>query len=369
MVAIIAVYCIRDRRVSRRAMLSVGYVVGAVIAGEAIRALLIATGVIALDKGYLSAANYTSMSDMLPTMQLAWDQFVRMMGVGMIGDGFGWKYLYLIPLAILMVAGIIGLLLQLLTIFWAKQEERSRQSYFIIVSLAAVFFGTFFAYVISGLAFVHNAQGDLVSTNSQRYLTGMPLIMGLGLIYLTTIRPLKQWQRSLSIITIAILCTSVIAAPMAIRHNQLMLESAENLRHSFAKVRDQIIDKKVDVIVSGYWYGSTVRLSSGGDIPYVAVARCNDPEIINSRKSWYKPSPDVKRTALVIDMSGPDLPFLGYCPEKDLLRIYGKPAFTFAEFGVKNTPYGWRENTRTGVNIWVYDYDIRSKLQPLPSTD
>jgi hypothetical protein len=117
-------------------------------------------------------------------------------------------------------------------------------------------------------------------------------------------------------------------------------------------VEDKLTASHAKLVVTGDTLGATLRFWSGNKLPYASIHACNRQMPHNVKLSWYKPNGTVP-VALVIDRTGIDGPFWQGCSAQVLKDIYGQPS---QELTAKN-PAG-----TAPTDIWIYNYDIRSKL-------
>lgn len=208
-------------------------------------------------------------------------------------------------------------------------------------------FVMFAVYIISDLVVVKSPSGVITTALQERYLTMLPLLLIIGVTYFVWRNFGKRNLIMLGLPIIIGLCIIISAGSIrqtnryddSLRVNQIAVAQAAQSNH-------------IHLLLSGYWYGATTRFWSHGSVMYASVGSCNIPDPpINTQLSWYKPTPTVHRSALLVVHQGIDLPF-SICSAQQLDRIYGKPERII------------HVNAPDEPDLWVYNYDIRSKLAP-----
>lgn len=215
------------------------------------------------------------------------------------------------------------------------------------------------AYIASGLAVIKTANGSYVHSDNTRYLTLIPLAAVFVGSYIVARKVVPIPRRMHTYVTVAFVFGITFFVVNAVSSYGRQIDNASPRKEAEIAVAKALESEHVSAAVTGYWYGSSMKLWSQSSLTYAVVAECNKPSPLNTRREWYKPSDTTKRSALVIDMSDGDLAFLGYCKGTDLERIYGTPIKTL------QVDTGPKPGLDKYVNIWIYDYDVRSRLQPI----
>lgn len=234
-----------------------------------------------------------------------------------------------------------------------KIETKTLMSIYLALSVAFLLI----AYISTGKAVV--LAGDIyVSAESFRYLTLIPFVLALGAAIITSrlkiIPPVVSDIILPSLIGILIL----VSIPSSItQYRQLNSRSNTHIAAQQDVVR-KLKQENVIHAVTGYWYSGTVRFWSEDSISSSSVAACNIAEPkFNNRHSWYAANPSKNfRSALIIDRSpqGFDRSYWAGCTDEILIKIYGKPVKTINPVNPAVDPF-----------IWIYDYDVRSRVNNL----
>jgi hypothetical protein len=219
---------------------------------------------------------------------------------------------------------------------------------FTLAVMSLTFFVTYVVYIVADLVVMPDANGNIVSFNQERYLVIAPLLLVAGIAYLVW-RKFSLWRLVFVGLPAIILFGLLINSP-SIKRSHVYDSS---LRAGPIAVAKAAKANHVPLLVTGYWYGSSTRFWSHGQIAFAGIANCNIPEpTFNNRFSWYKPDLAIHKSALVVSRSGPDAQFW-VCSDARLTAIYGNP--------VKVAPVGSNGQT----SLWIYNYDVRSRLSPL----
>ena len=255
---------------------------------------------------------------------------------------------------LLLLAGLVGLVYMLRDSLGAAGRPAlfKRLNFARIFSLAVIsltFFVTYIAYIAADLVVMPDANGNIVSFNQERYLAIAPFLLVAGIVYFIWCR--FDLLRPIFVgVPVIILLGLLINSPV-IKRNHIYDGS---MRAGPMAVAQAAQTNHVRLLVTGYWYGSSTRFWSHGQIMFAGIANCNIPSpTFNNRLSWYKPDPAVHKSALVVSRAGPDAQSW-VCSDAQLTSIYGVP--------VKVAPV---RGNGGQTSLWIYDYDVRSNLSPL----
>jgi hypothetical protein len=304
-----------------------------------LRAIL---GVIGIFKYYTDPVfipHILSVNNLSPTLTSAFTQVLNLFGANIFGKNISpYSTLTFINLSVLIV-GIIGLCLIIYDVSVSTKKIPVIPHYdvaklFTIFVASLTFFTTFIIFVLSDLS-------------SERYLTIMPFIVMLGFVYLVR-RNFSKDMLFMVWLPIAIFLIIVCIVPTILdnhRYNGVNRDGPIEV----AKISKQL---GINNIITGYWYGATTRFWSNNQINYASVAGCNLPSpLINTRISWYKPLNIRMKSALVVTHAGPDESYW-VCSNSQIISIYGEP------LQIINI------NSQDRPELWIYDYDLRSKIEP-----
>lgn len=234
-----------------------------------------------------------------------------------------------------------------------KIETKTLMSIYLALSVAFLLI----AYISTGKAVV--LAGDIyVSAESFRYLTLIPFILALGAAIITSRLKITPPVVSDVILPSLIGILILVSIPGSIaQYRQLNSRSNTHIAAQQEVVR-KLKQESVIHAVTGYWYSGTIRFWSEDSISSSSVAACNIAEPkFNNRHSWYAANPSKNiRSALIIDRSsqGFDRSYWAGCTDEILIKIYGKPVKTISPVNPAVDPF-----------IWIYDYDVRSRINNL----
>jgi len=356
-------YIIQKRRLNKTALHVGGLALGVIVGGLIVRWLMSVLGLFIGDKTYLSGTHITKIDDLLPSVHVAATQLLDLLGFQSFGANIVFRAPLIITMFVFCLMGILGLSLALF--IYIKNSLKGISSDFTesAIGVAGLICLAIFAiYVFSGTVVIRAASGHITSLNNDRYITFIPFLLAAGCSWL--LYKLNEHQRNIAIYACFVII--IVSAPMFLQQTHTLLRIANVNKRSYQGVAQLISSHHIPVTVGGYWYGASVRFWSNNHTTYAVVADCNRPSPLNTRRSFYTPNTSIHLSALVIDTSGPDTPFLGYCTEQDLLKIYGKPSYIMQAPSIITKGYDdVKNNPAKSVNIWVYNYDLRTKLVPV----
>lgn len=322
---------------------------GATLLGVACRTALVTIGVMDIADNLGTTMQVVPLDRLAPSITTTAKQTMDMFGGNIFGST--------ISLQNSLVFLNFGLLLITLWVFTAKlrgiatktlwRPDRNPALEFIILASSAAFFITILIYIISDQAVVTGENGAYVAAGRERYLTLLPLLAVIGLVYSlksTTINRLKNP----ALIILAVLCVLILSHSSISVKQHSNDQSAADYRQSIKQVADQLKARNVKVFGTGYWYGASVKFNSSKSIDFVSVHCFKMSPEYNTRYSWYAADPSIKKSALVIDRTGPDKPYWP-CSDAEIEGIYGRPT-------QKQQLKG-----KHPLSIWFYNYDIRTK--------
>lgn len=348
-ITVIFLFILLRNKMRVRSAIAGSVAIGTVVLSAIIQTLFDIIGLYDIDRGYLQKSSpLPDISHVLTLVKITAKQILSLFNIH-FPQPFIIKALIVLVIAALLsyIAYYLYKSLRKITTSWKAAS---------VLSLALTGITVVGVYIAGGFA-ASLESGTPIPSDNQRYLTIFPLLLipVLAHISFTSLQRFRlKKQAKIALVIIAVIVASIYFHPTAtsLTSRQALIDQRQSDFYSLGKSLD---DRDIDVMVSGYWSGAATRFWIGDKVLYAVAAECNKPSIENSRRDWYAKSPHVNKSALVIDMKGSDLPFLGYCPAEDLKKIYGDPIESYTIV-----------NPRKHTNVWVYDYDIRSKLTPLP---
>jgi hypothetical protein len=288
-----------------------------------------------------------------PSISTAITQLLSLFDANIFGQKITPTHSLIFLNLLLLGIGIIGLVFILRDT--AKVAERKAllgklelPRVFTLAVTALAAFVMFGVYIVSDLVVVQSPTGVISTAHQERYLTMLPLLLIIGVAYFV-------WRNFEKRDLIMLGLPIIIALSILINVGSIKQSNSydASLRINQIAVARAAQSNHIHLLLSGYWYGATTRFWSDGSVMYASVGSCNVPDPpINNRLSWYKPNPALHLSAILVVHQGIDLPYSS-CPAQQLDAIYGKP--------VRIIPV----NAPDEPDLWVYNYDIRSKLAPL----
>lgn len=231
---------------------------------------------------------------------------------------------------------------------------------FVMLVAGISFFLTFIIYILADQVLRQLPNGTLIDHGNARYLSILPLLSVIIIVYFIKQLPIKAKRYLFATIpTVALLV--VLTSVHYIRNNQNQAYAPTvSARNSVDETIAVAHKNHISVLVTGYWYGATTRFWSYNTIATATVGKCNSAEpVANNRLSWYTTDPSIKKSALLIDHSGRDKSSWN-CTDDFLIAHYGKPEKIIYLTGVDNA-HNYKL-TKGTLQLWVYDYDVRSKI-------
>lgn len=227
----------------------------------------------------------------------------------------------------------------------SKKDVRLMSIYSIILSAIIISF----VFIVSDLAI--GSSGAIIENT--RYLSFLPIASIISILYLFTIIKYQEFSDAVRRITpIIIVCVIILGIPLlrSINSREIYRPTVDYTR----SIIDILRDNDIDVAISGYWNSSTIRFWSNNEIMSASVTHCDIPDPrINNKESWYSPSKEAGRSALIVTRTGPDT-MSWQCPDSVLENTYGKPS-SKVELSSPAASF---------VNeIWIYNYDLRSVIE------
>ncbi len=309
----------------RRTILLIGCIGGGSLSGLVLIQLLNLTGVFNLIGVPRTFISYT---DFWPQTQNSLQHILVLFG----GDFFGK------PTTASSIAYIIGAAFAGLAIF-SIFKMRYKGYVYITTSIFALL--VLLAYLLSSQA--------VSSFANIRYISVIPFVGTLAV--LANIRK--------NSILLYISCVVFIAGIAMIPTNRADYRSRKQLSNNFVSLDNKVIEymtsNHIHVGLGTYAYSAPTWFYTHKKVDVFTIKPCNGRDLPLSNSRWYKPSENNLYTALIIDRaySASDTweTWAG-CSNQVLERIYGNPAL--------KKVVGVRDGS--DVEVWIYHYDIRSKL-------
>lgn len=208
-----------------------------------------------------------------------------------------------------------------------------------------------FALIVC-LMYILSGQATFGDANI-RYLTVLPFIG----VFITSIYASsgKKGLKIFSLIAVLILFSGILK----IHRNQILYDSKRIETNEFIELDKRIINNlvmnDVDTAFGTIGYSATTWFVSHKTIDAYNILPCNKTRSALTNAAWFRKDVLEKRTALIIDRGYPSYAegeSWHDCSGDTLEKIYGKPA-SISRVG---------EHLGKPVEVWVFDYDIRTNM-------
>ncbi|MBL8030709.1 MAG: hypothetical protein JNK33_00065 [Candidatus Doudnabacteria bacterium] len=356
--AVIVWYWFQSHKFTLGMLRVVALILTVVIGAKIIKWILAYSHSIYFDYAFLNKPTVLPYEHFWPSMQVTFRQLMELQGGSIFGLQIGVNSLLAFINLMILVLGVIGLILILARTNrrYKAKENITEENNFILTTLAVSYFVILAEYVLSGYAVADMGNGQIIDFMNTRYLTLLPLIAIVGFVW--ALRQYYSQQRYVALLCLVLVVGIITYYPTVSSaykvQNQIKPVPSKT---SINQIIGYLTANKVDTIVTDFWYGPPIRFWSSNRISYTPQINCNKPVPFDSREDWYRPQKGIK-TALIIDRGGLNYGYWS-CSDQDLVKIYGEPASRTEAAGI-----------RTGdvIKIWIYDYDVRERLQPFPQT-
>jgi hypothetical protein len=241
----------------------------------------------------------------------------------------------------LFLAGLVGLVMIL-----ARANRSYRQkagiaddNSFVFVAIALSYFAVFWIYVLSGYVITTLPNGQIISVENTRYISFMPLLGTVGIIWL-----LKNYYSKARALLVVLCAVFVIC--MAVGFSGVNSTYKSGAQMELAPSRDsinQIIDilrqNKVNTVLADYWYAPVLTFWSNNEFGLAAQPTCaptgQGPQFTHKKGT---------KAAIIIDRGGLNYAFWN-CSDQHVEQTYGTPVKKLEVPGVTSNP----------VQIWIYN--------------
>jgi hypothetical protein len=282
---------------------------------------------------------------LFPSIGIALQQLLQLNGAFIFGQVVNYHNVATFVNFGLLIAGIVALILIISQSArdYRKKSGLTKDYNFVLVTMAISFFVVFFVYALSGYAITTSSTGQVISDNNARYISLMPLISVIGVVWLLK----KYYQKhivlifGLCLVLVLGIATSysAIGSTYGSRADQLELAPSRATINSI----DSILEANdVTKISADYWYGPVIGFWTNDSINLAQEVGCNQNTIANSGAPFT--AQKGVNTALIVDRGGLNYDFWT-CTDAQLKQYYGTPTQTYYVPGAA---------PNTTVEVWVY---------------
>lgn len=323
--------------------------IASVIGASLLKKLVDATGLLSLDITNNITPTTVRADLLIPSIGQSVHQTLILFGADVFDKQISLSFLVAVCNLLLLIFGIYGF-------FWyLRSKKHSPYQRFIVISLLATCITTYASYILGDRVFHHDGP-VILSSEAERFLTSVVLVLPLGIALgffnlhekLTPrVRQLLQYG-VLSLITISLL----FGLAGFLDTYREAKASTTPARTAYTQIAENLSEEGVDVFLSGHWYGASTRFwgSQGTDKTppsYGIVNNCYVATSMLVNKQWFKPNPTVKRSAIILEPNTS-------CPPGDprLREVYGTPIKSLALTGANGEQ----------LTVEIFGYDIRSRV-------
>jgi len=344
---VIGLYWVQSRRFTINMVKALGLTIGTFVGATLLKVALEAGGIIHFDYGFWGPQTILPVTRIWQSVGVALTETLQMHGAYILGQVINFKNVAVFINFGLMIVGISGLLMILARAnrSYRKQDELSSDYSFVLVVMAVSFFVIFLMYAVSGYAIATLPSGQIVSAKNARYISFLPLITAIGLVWI-----LKNYYAKHTLFTVLIclaLLTGIVTSYPSIRTAYLShtqdLELAPP-RESVDQIVDILKQNKVTKVTTDYWYGPVVRFWSNESILVTPQVGCDASTLANPNNRKFTQQQN-QNVALIIDRGNLNYGFW-QCSDEQLIELYGAPTKNFEVVGAGANP---------PVKIWVYN--------------
>jgi hypothetical protein len=342
---VIVWYWIQSQKFTTHMMKALALMVGTYICAAVLKLILGAAGIIFFDYGFWHQNIILPTSRLWQSLGIALTQTIELHGANIFGQVIELRNAGLFINFGLMLAGIISLVLILSR---ANKNYRAKKGLadnndFVLVVMAISFIVVFLIYVVSGYAIATLPNGQVVDAKNARYISLLPLITVIGLIWM-----LKTYynKRAIFLCLCVVLVGSIVTSYPRV-HNDYAT-SAKQLelappRASIDQIVDTLKQNHVTAIVSDYWYGPVMRFWTNNGVDLAPQVGCNASILANPESGNFTKDPG-RNSALIVDRGNLNYGFW-QCTDEQLLGLYGTPSKVLKVQGAGANP---------PVQVWIY---------------
>jgi hypothetical protein len=279
LVVVIIWYWAQSQKFTRNMVKAAAVLVAVFVGAELMKAILSATGVLDFNFAFQGQNSIIPTRSLAPSITIALQQLLNLQG----GNVFG-QVVHIHNMATfvdfgLFLAGLVGLVMIL-----ARANRSYRQkagiaddNSFVFVAVAVSYFAVFWIYVLSGYVISTLPNGQIISVENTRYISFMPLLGTVGIIWL-----LKNYYSKARAL-VAVLC-AVFVICMAVGFSGVNTTYKSGVQMELAPSRasiNQIIDilrqNSVSNVLADYWYAPPLTFWSNSEFGLVPQQGCSPP--------------------------------------------------------------------------------------------
>jgi len=298
----IAWYWVQSGQFTASMAKALGLLGGVFIATTLLKHALSAAGLITFDYGFWGPNTILDTARLAPSFSVALKETLDMHGANIFNQVLNYHNLSTFLNFGLLLAGLGGMLMILSK---ANKQFRNRtgladENSFVMTVMVISFFVSFLIFALSGYAIATLPSGQIVSAENARYISILPLITVIALVWL-----LKGYYAK-HIAFLCILCAVLVAG---IFTGHLRIAEAYNSgthkleispsRDSINQIITHLQDNNVTQVSADYWYGHVLRFWSNDAIKIAPIVSCDKSLLTNPSDTLF--TKQKHNTALIID--------------------------------------------------------------------
>lgn len=343
-------------RLSRRGMIVATIVAVTVVSGIVLRHAITLLGV-----QYFPgpSTKILSIDSLGPSIAHASAQLPEIFGANIFGQTVKASNSIYFLNFILLIIGFIGIISMVRWAFGRSPKRMDDKDHlykrFVIGTIGLSFIATACSYILSGLVVVKLNNGVYSDAQNIRYITLLPFLLVAGIIFIISRYSTHLKPFIVTGTVILILCA--IGSIPAIKQSRTAGDTFNMItQENIQSVINILKTNNIKQIAIGDSLGAPVRFWSSDSVHFAPLVGCTQYMHQNTRLSWRQASAKPIRTALVIDRISADRAGLGACSNEQLRATYGSPSKIVV-------PEHHLSDPQT-MQIWIYDYDLRQRLDP-----
>lgn len=343
---VIAWYWVQSREFTVNMAKAIGLLAGVFIGAALLKIILSAAGLITFNYAFWGPNTIIPISSLAASLGIALQQLMRLQGGFIFGQIVNYHSLATFVNFGLLLVSILSLILILLKAGHSFRNKTglTDKNNFIIVVMAVSYFVVFLIYTLSGYVITRLPNGQLISDQNTRYISLMPFISIIGLVWLLK-NYYKDYRAFLFVILMVLvvgIATSYTGVSTAYNSGSQQLELAPS-RASINSIIGILKSNDVHTVLADYWYGPVIGFWSNNSINVAPQEGCSQPVLPGSLNSAFTHQKGIK-SALIIDRGGLNYAYWA-CTDPQLVQIFGTPSQELTVPGVTATP----------VEIWIYN--------------
>jgi len=345
LVAVLGWYWVQSRLFTASMAKALALIVGSFIGATLLKHILSAAGIITFDYSFWGPNTVLDSARLVPSFSVALRETLQMHGAYIFNQIINYHNMAVFVNFGLLLVGLVGLglIISKTSRSFKNQKGLDDDSNFVLFVMAISFFVTFLVFAISGYAIATLSTGQIVSAQNARYISIMPLITMIAIVWL-----LKNYYAKhitllcvLCLVLIGGIITSHPAVKASYASGSYKLEISPS-RDSINQIIYYLKKNNVTQVSTDYWYSYPLRFWSNGTINNAAVVNCTPSMINNADGPLF--TKQKHNTALIIDRGERNYGFW-QCSDEQLMQVYGAPSEMHEVQGAgPNEP----------VKIWIY---------------